>query len=65
MALVHVVAVERGHAKGPQHPDAADAQDDLLAEPHAVVAPVQRIGEAAVLLGVLRDIRVDQEHADG
>jgi len=59
MPLVHVVDV-RGDAQGFQGPHPADAEEDLLANPHFLVAAVELAGDLAVLGGVLRHVGVEQ-----
>ncbi len=60
VAFVHM---EHGRldAEGAQEADAADAQDDLLADPGPLVAAVDVGGQVADLLVVLRQIRVQQD----
>ena len=41
---------------------AAHAEHDLLTQPIVLVAPIQRVGERAVPIGVLREHRVEEEH---
>ena len=48
-------------AQGDQGPQAADAQQDLLADAHVVVAAVQPAGQFAVLGPVLGQVGVQQE----
>ncbi len=43
-----------------EQPDAADAEQQLLADPHAGVAAVEPRGQRAVRLAVLGDVRVEQ-----
>ena len=45
-------------------PDAADAEDQLLVEAHLATADVQDVGDRPVGLGVLRQVRVEQEDGD-
>ena len=44
--------------------DAADAEDDLLLDPHLVIAPVELCGDVAILRRVLRPARVEQVERD-
>lgn len=62
VTFVHVETMQALVAERAQHPHAADAEDHLLAEPHAVIAAVEVIGEAAVALGVLGQVGVEQIH---
>ena len=48
----------------PQGPDAADAEDDLLAEPVLLVTAVQPVGDGDRLGRVPGDVRVEQVQAD-
>ena len=60
VALVEVP--DRGiEAQRPQRPDAADAQDELLVEPHLAAADVQDVGDRAVGVVVVGDVRVEQQ----
>jgi hypothetical protein len=47
-----------------ERPDAAHAQDELLVEAHLAPADVQDVGDRPVLVGVVDDVRVEQEHRD-
>jgi hypothetical protein len=51
-------------AKRAQHLRAANAEDDLLAESVGCVAPIQRVGDAAICFGVLGERRIEQVHGD-
>jgi hypothetical protein len=51
-------------AHGLEQRGAAHPQYDLLAQPVARVAAVERVGERLVVLGVLGEARVEQEHRD-
>ncbi len=53
-----------GQAQGAQGPYPADAEDDLLLYPGDDVAPVELVGDGAVGLLVLRQVAVEEEHAD-
>ena len=52
------------HAQRPQCPHAADAQHQLLVKPHLAATHVQDVGDGAVLVGVLGDVRVQQQQRD-
>ena len=60
MALVEVPD-RRLEAEGPDRPDAADAEDQLLVEPHLAAADVQDVGDRAVRLVVLGQVGVEQQ----
>jgi len=62
MPLVHVEAPDALVAQRAQHAHAADAEDDFLAQPIAIVAAVQVVGEPPVGLGVLGEVAVEQQH---
>ena len=62
MTLVHVETRDVLVARYPQHAHAADAEDDLLAEPIPGVAPVEGVGQRAVPGGVARQVGVKQQH---
>src|ERR1700674_1332093 len=62
MPLVHVVAVGIFHANAAEQGNAADSQHDLLANPVVLIATVERVGESAVPVRVLRQIRIQQIH---
>ena len=47
-------------ADGLQRPDAADAEQDLLAQPVLGVAAVEAVGDLADLVGVLLDVGVEE-----
>ena len=63
MALVQVPD-RRREPQLPDRPDPADAEDELLVEAHLAPAYVQDVGDRAVGLGVLRQVRVEQEDGD-
>ena len=63
MPFVHV-AGGRGDAHRSQRADAADAQHDLLHQPHLDVAAVELIGDVLVLLAVGRNVGVEQIERD-
>ena len=44
-----------------QRPDAADAEDELLVEPHLAAADVQDVGDRAVRVVVVGDVGVEQQ----
>ena len=46
---------------GAQRPDAADAEQQLLAQPVLAVAAVQPVGDVAVVVGVALDVGVEQQ----
>ena len=48
-------------AERPDGAHAADAQDELLVEAHLAAADVQDVGDRPVGVGVLGDVRVEQE----
>ena len=54
----------RGEPQLADRPDAADAEDQLLVEAHLATADVQDVGDRPVGLGVLRQVRVEQEDRD-
>src|SRR5450756_2703932 len=60
VALVEVPDARR-QAQGAERPDAADAQDQLLVEPHLPSADVQDVGDRAVRVAVAGVVRVQQE----
>ena len=61
VALVEVP--DRGvEAQRPQRPDPADAEDELLVEPHLAAADVQDVGDRAVGVVVVGDVGVEQQH---
>ena len=60
--FIHVVD-RRLDAHRVQRMDAADAEHDLLLDPHLVIAAVKLRGDLAVLLRVLRQIRIEQDKA--
>ena len=60
VALVEVPD-RRLEAEGPDRTDAADAEDQLLVEPHLAAADVQDVGDRAVRLVVLGQVRVEQQ----
>ncbi len=62
MALVHVEAPQRVVAERTQHAHAGDAQHDLLAQAVGLVAAVEVVGDATVLVGVARHVGVEQQH---
>jgi hypothetical protein len=64
VSLVQVEAVDGCEAQGAEHLDPADPQNRLLAEAVAVVAPVERVGEAAVGLGVFGEVRIEEDDGD-
>ena len=45
----------------PYRPDPADAEDELLVEPHLPAPDVEDVGDRAVGVAVLRDVRVEEE----
>ena len=47
-------------AEGAQHPHAADAEHDFLAQPVPRIATIQVIGDAAVPIRVLRQVGIEQ-----
>ena len=63
VALVEVPD-RRLEPEGADRPDAADAEDELLVEAHLAAADVQDVGDRAVRLGVLRQVRVEQQDRD-
>ena len=48
-------------AVDPQRPDAADAEQQLLAEPVLAVAAVEPVGDVDVVLGVALDVGVQHQ----
>ncbi len=46
----------------PDRPDAADAEDQLLVEPHLATAHVQDVGDRTVRLEVLGQVGVEEQH---
>ena len=63
VALVQVP--DRGRqAQRPDRADAADAQDELLVEPHLASADVQDVGDRPVGVGILGHVRVEEQHRD-
>ena len=60
VALVEVPD-RRREAEGADRPDAADAQDELLVEAHLAAADVQDVRDRPVVVGVLRQVRVEQQ----
>ena len=63
VALVQVP--DRGRqAQRPDRADAADAQDELLVQPHLPSADVQDVGDRPVGVGILRHVRVEEQHRD-
>ena len=60
VALVEVPD-RRRQPERPERANAADAQDELLVEPHLAAADVQDVGDRAVVVGVLRRVGVEQE----
>ncbi len=46
----------------PDRPDAADPEDELLVEAHLPAADVQDVGDRTIGVGVLRNVRVEQEN---
>ena len=63
VALVEVP--DRGReAERPDRADAADAEDELLVEAHLAAADVQDVGDRPVGIGVLGQVRVEQEDRD-
>ena len=46
----------------PKRPDAADAQDELLVQPHLPASDVQDVRDRPVGVVVLGDVRVEQQH---
>ena len=65
MALVGVEDLGRGVAGDPgedaQRPHAADAEEQLLAQPVLAVAAVQPVGHVAVVVGVALDVGVEHQ----
>ena len=51
-----------GEAQRPDRPHATDPQDELLVEPHLAAADVQDVRDRPVLVGVLRQVRVEEQH---
>ena len=51
----------RVQPQGPERPHAADAQDDLLVQPHLATADVQDVGDRPVGIRVLGAVRVEQQ----
>ena len=49
-------------AERPQRPDAADAEHELLVEPHLAAADVEDVGDRAVGVVVLGHVGVEQQH---
>lgn len=62
MSLVHVEPLERVVAERAEHPHTADAENHLLAQPVAVVAAIEKMGERAIEVRIRRDVRVQQVH---
>jgi hypothetical protein len=60
--FVHVKAIDLPVAERPQHPHAADAQHDFLAEPIPLVPAVEDVCEPAILGIVFRHVRVEEIH---
>ena len=46
----------------PQRPNPADAEDELLVEPHLAAADVEDVGDRAVRVVVVGDVGVQQQH---
>ena len=61
VALVEVPD-RRLDAERPQRPDPADAEDELLVEPHLAAADVEDVGDRPVGVAVVGDVGVEQEH---
>ena len=49
-------------AEGPDRPGPADAEDELLVQPHLAAADVQDVADRPVGVVVLGHVRVEQEH---
>ena len=60
VALVEVPG-RRGDAQLAQGADAADAEDELLVQPHLATAHVEDVADGPVALGVLGDVGVEQQ----
>ena len=54
----------RGEPERPQGSYSADPEHELLVEPHLSAAHVEDVGDRAVLVGVVDDVRVEQQHGD-
>ena len=63
VALVEVPD-RRRQAEGADRAHAADAEDELLVEAHLATADVQDVGDRPVGVGVLGEVRVEQEDRD-
>ena len=51
-------------AEGGEHPDAAEPEDNFLAQSIRGVAAVEHVGEAPVAWPVVRQVRIEQLHGD-
>src|SRR5262249_25035955 len=63
MALVHV-ANRRRLAQGAERADPADAEDDLLADAHVVVAAVEPASDLPVVGAILGNVGIEQVERD-
>ena len=64
MPLVHVVGLDAFVAQRPEHTEPTDAEDDLLTEAVALVATVEQVRQAPLLLAVLRQVGVEEMHGN-
>ena len=64
MAFVQMEGVDFLITQGPEHPDAADPENHLLAKPVVFVPAVQRLGQPPVPLRVLVKVRVQKIDRD-
>ena len=64
MAFVHVEAVDLLVAERAKHADAADAEHILLAEAIMLIAAVEVLAQAPILLVVARDVGIEVDHRD-
>ena len=54
----------RGQPKGAEGSHATDPEDDLLVQAHLAPTDVQDVGDRTIGVGVLRPVRVEQQHRD-
>jgi hypothetical protein len=60
VAFVHVEAIRSVVSKRAQHPHAADAENDLLAQPIKFVAAVKKMRQGAIVVGVFRQVCIEE-----
>ena len=65
VALVHVKALHGVVTERPQQAHATDSEQRLLAEPVAIVATVETVGQAAILGRILGKVGVQEIDGDG